>query len=115
MDSVTVAVLDCFSPVISGKLLSKLPRGWTLVPIGRTTFKERKAAIKNATAALVMGAPLNERLLVEADNLLYIQKLGADVDNIDLNYRREHKIVVSRLNAGAGASSRVSPISMPGR
>ena len=100
MDSVTVAVLDCFSPIIAGKLLSKLPRGWTLVPIGRTTFKERKNAIKNATAALVMGAPLNERLLVEADNLLYIQKLGAGVDNIDLNYCREHKIGVGRLNAG---------------
>ena len=100
MDSVTVAVLDCFSPIIAGKLLSKLPRGWTLVPIGRTTFKERKTAIKNATAALVMGAPLNERLLVEADNLLYVQKLGAGVDNIDLNYCREHKIGVGRLNAG---------------
>ena len=100
MDSVTVAVLDCFSPNIAGKLLSKLPRGWTLLPIGRTTFKERKTAIKNATAALVMGAPLNERLLVEADNLLYIQKLGAGVDNIDLNYCREHKIGVGRLNAG---------------
>ena len=100
MDSVTVAVLDCFSPIIAGKLLSKLPRGWTLVPIGQTTFKERKTAIKNATAALVMGAPLNERLLLEADNLLYIQKLGAGVDNIDLNYCREHKIGVGRLNAG---------------
>ena len=100
MDSVTVAVLDRFSPIISGKLLSKLPLGWTLVPIDRTTFKERKTAIKNATAALVMGAPLNERLLIEADNLLYIQKLGAGVDNIDLNYCREHKIGVGRLNAG---------------
>ena len=100
MDSVTVAVLDRFSPIISGKLLSKLPRGWTLVPIGRATFKERKTAIKNATAALVMGAPLNERLLVEAENLLYIQKLGAGIDNIDLNYCREHKIGVGRLNAG---------------
>jgi len=100
MNTVTVAVLDRFSPIISGKLLSKLPRGWTLVPIGRTTFKERKTAIKNATAALVMGAPLNERLLVEAENLLYIQKLGAGIDNIDLNYCREHKIGVGRLNAG---------------
>ena len=86
MNTVTVAVLDRFSPIISGKLLSKLPRGWTLVPIGRTTFKERKIAIKNATAALVMGAPLNERLLVEAETLLYIQKLGAGIDNICLLY-----------------------------
>ena len=100
MDSVTVAVLDRFSPIISGKLLSKLPRGWTLVPIDRTTFKERKTAIKNATAALVMGAPLNERLLIETENLLYIQKLGAGVDNIDLDYCIEHKIGVGRLNAG---------------
>ena len=100
MDTVTVAVLDRFSPIISGKLLSNLPRGWTLVPIDRTTFKERKTAIKNATAALVMGAPLNERLLVGAENLLYIQKLGAGIDNIDLNYCREHKIGVGRLNAG---------------
>ena len=100
MDSVTVAVLDCFSPVISGKIHSKLPQGWTLVPIGRTTFKERKTAIKNATAALVMGAPLNERLLVEADKLLYIQKLGAGIDNIDLDHCIEHRIGVGRLNAG---------------
>ena len=100
MDSVTVAVLDRFSPIISGKLLSKLPRGWTLVAIDRTTFKERKTAIKNATAALVMGAPVNERLLIEAENLLYIQKLGAGVDNIDLDYCIEHKIGVGRLNAG---------------
>ena len=100
MDSVTVAVLDRFSPIISGKLLSKLPRGWTLVAIDRTTFKERKTTIKNATAALVMGAPLNERLLIEAENLLYIQKLGAGVDNIDLDYCIEHKIGVGRLNAG---------------
>ncbi len=100
MDSVTVALLDRFSPIISGKLLSKLPRGWTLVPIDRTTFKERKTAIKNATAALVMGAPLNEKLLAEAENLLYIQKLGAGVDNIDLDYCIKHKIGVGRLNAG---------------
>ena len=100
MDSVTVALLDRFSPIISGKLLSKLPRGWTLVAIDRTTFKERKTAIKNATAALVMGAPVNERLLIEAENLLYIQKLGAGVDNIDLDYCIEHKIGVGRLNAG---------------
>ena len=100
MDSVTVAVLDRFSPIISGKLLSKLPRGWTLVAIDRTTFKERKTAIKNATAALVMGAPVNERLLIEAENLLYIQKLGAGVDNIDLDYCIVHKIGVGRLNAG---------------
>ena len=100
MNTVTVAVLDRFSPIISGKLLSKSPRGWTLIAIDRTTFKERKTAIKNATAALVMGAPLNERLLIEAENLLYIQKLGAGVDNIDLDYCIEHKIGVGRLNAG---------------
>ena len=46
-----------------------------------------------------MGAPLNERLLLEADNFVY-KKLGAGVDNIDLNYCREHKIGVGRLNAG---------------
>ena len=31
---------------------------------------------------------------------MYIQKLGAGIDNIDLNYCREHKIGVGRLNAG---------------
>ena len=100
MDQITVAVLDCFAPAILNKLVNKIPKGWDILAINEVTFRERQAAIKQATATMLMGAPLNKQLLAEAPNLLYIQKLGAGVDNIDLDYCVEHKIGVGRLNAG---------------
>ena len=69
MNTVTVAVLDRFSPIISGKLLSKLPRGWTLVPIGRATFKERKTAIKNAITGSNSSAVHHAALTVLVEGL----------------------------------------------
>ena len=86
MDQITVAVLDCFAPAILDKLVNKIPKEWNILAINEVSFRERQAAIKKATATMLMGAPLNKQLLVEAPNLLYIQKLGAGVDNIDLDY-----------------------------
>ena len=100
MDQITVAVLDCFAPAILDKLVNKIPKGWDMLAISEATFKERQAVIRKATATMLMGAPLDNQLLAEAPSLLYIQKLGAGVDNIDLDYCAEHKIGVGRLNAG---------------
>ena len=86
MDQITVAVLDCFAPAILDKLVNKIPKGWDMLAISEATFKERQAVIRKATAAMLMGAPLDNQLLAEAPSLLYIQKLGAGVDNIDLDY-----------------------------
>ena len=100
MPGVTVAVLDTFHPHIKTAVEAAIPADWALRFVDENSFAARVTLIREADIVFVMAAPMPKELLVEARRLRFIQKLGAGVDRIDLDFCRAHGIGVARLNAG---------------
>jgi D-3-phosphoglycerate dehydrogenase len=100
MAKITVAVLDKFHPHIKTAIASALPADWTVRYIEENSHAARAAVLRDADIAFVMAGPMPKELLVEAKRLRFIQKLGAGVDNIDLETCRSRGIGVARLHAG---------------
>ena len=100
MPGVTVAVLDTFHPQIKAAVEVAVPADWTLRFVDENSFAARATLIREADVVFVMAAPMPKELLAEARRLRLIQKLGAGVDRIDLDFCRAHGIGVARLNAG---------------
>ena len=100
MPGVTVAVLDTFHPQIKAAVEAAVPADWTLRFVDENSFAARVTLIREADIVFVMAAPMPKEMLAEARRLRLIQKLGAGVDRIDLDFCRAHGIGVARLNAG---------------
>jgi len=100
MPGVTVAVLDTFHPQIKAAVEAAIPAGWTLRFVDENSFAARATLIREADIVFVMAAPMPKEMLAEARRLRFIQKLGAGVDRIDLDFCRAHGIAIARLNAG---------------
>jgi phosphoglycerate dehydrogenase-like enzyme len=100
MPGVTVAVLDTFHPQIKAAVEAAVPADWTLRFVDENSFAARATLIREADVVFVMAAPMPKEMLAEARRLRLIQKLGAGVDRIDLDFCRAHGIGVARLNAG---------------
>ena len=98
--SITVAVLDKFHPQIKAAVEAALPADWTARFVEENSLAARAALIRDADVVFVMAAPMPKELLAEASRLRFIQKLGAGIDRIDLEFCREHGIGVARLQAG---------------
>jgi phosphoglycerate dehydrogenase-like enzyme len=96
----TVAVLDAFHPQIRAAIEAAAPVDWRLRFVDENSFAARATLIRDADIVLVMAAPMPKELLAEARRLRFIQKLGAGVDRIDLDFCREQGIGVARLHAG---------------
>ena len=95
-----VGIIDPFHPRIMEEIASGIPDDWTLsVSTGRSA-EEKAMALRDADVAFVMATPMPASLLQAAPKLRFIQKLGAGVDRIDLDYCVEHQITVARLQAG---------------
>jgi D-3-phosphoglycerate dehydrogenase / 2-oxoglutarate reductase len=97
---ITVAVLDVFQPQIKAAIEAAVPSDWTTRFIGENSFAARVTLIRDADIVFVMAAPMPKEMLAEARRLRLIQKLGAGVDRIDLDFCREQGIGVARLQAG---------------
>jgi phosphoglycerate dehydrogenase-like enzyme len=100
MPGVTVAVLDTFHPQIKAAIEAAVPSDWTLRFVDENSFAARVTLIRDADIVFVMAAPMPKEMLAEARRLRLIQKLGAGVDRIDLDFCRAHGIGVARLHAG---------------
>ena len=100
MEHPLVAIIDRFEPSIIKKIQSVMPDKWRYLAISEDTKEARLKVLGNANIALLMGAKLDDRLLKLAPKLKFIQKMGAGVDNIDIQYCKNNKIGVARLNAG---------------
>jgi phosphoglycerate dehydrogenase-like enzyme len=100
MPDVTVAVLDTFHPHIKAAVEAAIPADWSLRFVDENSFAARATLIREADIVFVMAAPMPKEMLAEARRLRLIQKLGAGVDRIDLDFCRAHGIGVARLNAG---------------
>jgi len=97
---VSLAVLDKFHPQIKAAIEAAIPSDWTARFVEENSLAARVALIRDADIAFVMAAPMPRELLAEASRLRLIQKLGAGLDRIDLDYCRERGIGVARLQAG---------------
>lgn len=97
---ITVAVLDTFHPQIKTAIEAAVPPDWTVHFVGENSLAARATLIRDADIVLVMAAPMPKELLAEARRLRFIQKLGAGLDRIDLDFCRERGIGVARLHAG---------------
>ena len=96
----TVAVLDTFHPQIKTAIKAAVPPDWTVGFIAENSQAARATLIRDADIVFVMAAPMPKELLAEARRLRFIQKLGAGLDRIDLDFCRERGIGVARLHAG---------------
>lgn len=97
---VNLAVLDMFHPQIKAAIEAAVPPDWTVRFVEESSPRARAALIRNADIVFVMAAPMPGELLAEAGKLRLIQKLGAGLDKIDLDFCRAHGIGVARLQAG---------------
>jgi D-3-phosphoglycerate dehydrogenase len=98
--SITVAVLDAFHPQIKSAIEAAVPPDWAVRFVDENSFAARATLIRDADIVFVMAAPMPKELLAEAGRLRFIQKLGAGLDKIDLDFCRERGIGVARLQAG---------------
>jgi phosphoglycerate dehydrogenase-like enzyme len=97
---VNLAVLDLFHPQIRAAIETAIPSDWTARYVEENSLAARVALIRDADIVFVMAAPMPKELLTEARRLRLIQKLGAGLDKIDLDFCRERGIGVARLQAG---------------
>jgi phosphoglycerate dehydrogenase-like enzyme len=97
---VKLAVLDLFHPQIKAAIKTAIPSDWTVEFIEENSLAARAALIRDSDIVFVMAAPMPKELLGEARHLRLIQKLGAGLDRIDLDFCRAQGIGVARLQAG---------------
>ena len=77
----------------------RFPHEW--VDYARTTRDEIVERLQDATIAIVNKLPLDADALAQLPLLKMIAVAATGVDNIDLNYCRAHRIVVSNVRAYA--------------
>ena len=97
---VKLAVLDMFHPQIKAAITAAVPSDWTARFVEENSLAARASLIRDADIVFVMAAAMPKELLAEAHKLQLIQKLGAGLDKIDLDFCRERGIGVARLQAG---------------
>jgi phosphoglycerate dehydrogenase-like enzyme len=97
---ITVAVLDTFHPQIKAAIERAIPSDWTARFVEENSQGSRATLIRDADIVFVMAAPMPKELLAQARRLRFIQKLGAGLDRIDLDFCRQQGIGVARLHAG---------------
>jgi phosphoglycerate dehydrogenase-like enzyme len=97
---VAVAVLDMFHLQIKAAIKMAVPADWVVSFVEENSLAARAVLIRDADIVFVMAAPMPKELLTEARRLRLIQKLGAGLDRIDLDYCRQQGIGVARLQGG---------------
>ena len=96
----SVAVLDMFHRHIRAAIEAAAPSDWRIEFVGENSLAARAKLIREADIVLVMAAPMPKELLIEARRLVFIQKLGAGIDRIDVDFCRQQGIGLARLHAG---------------
>ena len=98
--SVNLAILDVFHPQIKAAIAAAIPSEWTAHFLEENSLAARAKLIRDADIVFVMAAPMPKELLAEARRLRLIQKLGAGLDKIDVDFCEARGIGVARLQAG---------------
>jgi len=101
-NAVTVAIPDQFAPELVNILMATVPPHWTINRAVDYQPANQLASVAGADVIFAMWAPITVEMLHTSDHLRLVQKLGAGVDRIDLDFCRQNEIAVARL-AGINA------------
>lgn len=100
MNGLRIGFLDQLHPAIRDAINTNLPTGWTARHSVSRNFSDQAATITDVDAVYVFATPVRTALIEKATNLRLVHKLGAGVDNIDLETCAARGIAVARLNGG---------------
>jgi D-3-phosphoglycerate dehydrogenase len=100
MKAHVVAVIDDFQGKSLETIASCLPADWTLIVTKSSAQSDVQAAMVDADVVFLMGKAVTAPMVQSAKKLRFIQKLGAGVDNIDLQACREAGVAVAKLHGG---------------
>lgn len=98
--SLRMAFLDAVHPSIQALVRERAPAGWTVTFSAARDEWARRAAVADAEIAFIIGTGVDAALIEAAPRLRFVQKLGAGVDNVDLERCRSRGVAVARLEAG---------------
>jgi phosphoglycerate dehydrogenase-like enzyme len=95
-----IGCIDPFDQKILRMISDHLPDGWSMIHAESESSPDKFSALAEADVCFLMAAPMPKEMIQAAPKLRFIQKLGAGLDRIDLDYCRERKIRVAKLFAG---------------
>jgi phosphoglycerate dehydrogenase-like enzyme len=99
---ISIAVLDQFATELVEIIQAGIPLGWNLLLAPDGSPGQQQSVVSAADVVFAMWAPVTREIMEAATRLKLIQKLGAGIDRIDLDYCRRADIAVARL-AGINA------------
>jgi phosphoglycerate dehydrogenase-like enzyme len=96
----TVAFLDPLHAAIREEIGRALPRGWKAVHAESRDPVHQVAAAAGSEVICVFATPVRAALIAQAPHLKLVHKLGAGIDNIDVDVCAARGIGVARLDGG---------------
>ena len=95
-----VAVIDDFKEKSIQTIADCIPRDWQLHVSPSGSAEDVAATITNADVIFLMGKGVTSAMVNAAPRLRFIQKLGAGVDNIDVQACSTRGVTVAKLAGG---------------
>jgi len=100
MKAHVVAVIDDFQRKSLETISRCLPEQWHLIVTESNSPSDVQAAMAQADVVFLMGKTVTASMIKAAPKLRFIQKLGAGVDNIDLQVCKDQGVAVAKLHGG---------------
>uniref|UniRef100_UPI0040472E89 2-hydroxyacid dehydrogenase n=1 Tax=Orrella sp. TaxID=1921583 RepID=UPI0040472E89 len=95
-----VAVIDDFQQKSLDTIAQCLPKDWVLRITASNSAGDVQSAMAQADIIFLMGKAVTAPMVQASQKLRFIQKLGAGVDNIDLQACKSQGVVVAKLHGG---------------
>jgi D-3-phosphoglycerate dehydrogenase len=95
-----VAVIDDFQQKSLDTIAQCLPKDWTLKVAASNSAGDMQTAMAEADIIFLMGQAMTAHMVQASRKLRFIQKLGAGVDNIDLQACKAQGVAVAKLHGG---------------
>jgi len=95
-----VAVIDDFQQKSLDTIAQCLPKDWTLRVTASNSAGDMQTAMAEADIIFLMGKAVTAPMVQASRKLRFIQKLGAGVDNIDLQACKTQGVAVAKLHGG---------------
>jgi phosphoglycerate dehydrogenase-like enzyme len=98
-----IALLQPIAGEMAEIIQSLLPEGFSASAVKGRSVDDLKAEVADATYALWWDLPVTAEILAAGPKLKLVHKWGVGIDNIDLDYCRQHGIKVARTTGSNAA------------
>jgi phosphoglycerate dehydrogenase-like enzyme len=98
-----IALLQPIAGEMADIIQSLLPEGFAATAVKGRSVEDLKAEVADATYALWWDVPVPAEVLAAGPKLKLVHKWGVGIDNIDLDYCRQHGIKVARTTGSNAA------------